>query len=107
VALTGERQRRLVRQGKSQTMNSRHITGHAIDIAAWVDGNISWEWKYYYPIADAFIKASQDLDTPLRYGGNWRMKDLRYWDGTGYELVQAYPGNFYDLVHWELPREFY
>ena len=29
------RQRELVKTGKSTTMNSRHLTGHAVDIAPW------------------------------------------------------------------------
>lgn len=101
------RQRRLVAEGKSRTMNSRHLTGHAVDMAAWVNGTVNWDWKYYYPIADAFIEAAKAADIPLRWGGNWRIDDIREWDGSGYDLVQAYPGNFYDLVHWELPRNFY
>lgn len=102
-----KRQAQLVRQGKSQTMNSRHLTGHAVDMAAWVKRGISWKWEHYYPIADAFIEASKALDIPVRWGGNWRVKDLRTWKGTGRELVDAYEGKFYDLVHYELPREFY
>ncbi len=32
---TVERQKELVAKGASQTMNSRHITGHAIDVFAY------------------------------------------------------------------------
>src|SRR6056297_2888142 len=61
-----ERQRQLVAQGKSQTMNSRHLTGHAVDLAPYP---LSWEWEYFYPIADAMIQSCQELDVALRWGG--------------------------------------
>ncbi len=32
------RQAELVRAGASRTLNSRHLTGHAVDLAAFVDG---------------------------------------------------------------------
>ena len=35
---TRDRQQILYDTGKSQTMNSRHLTGHAVDVYAWKDG---------------------------------------------------------------------
>ena len=102
-----ERQRQLYNEGKSQTLNSRHLTGHAIDIAPYVNGDISWEWEYFYPVADAFRKAAQQLDIPLRWGGNWRVNDLRKWHGTAKLLHEKYPGDFPDGPHFELPRRYY
>jgi peptidoglycan L-alanyl-D-glutamate endopeptidase CwlK len=43
------RQRELVKTGKSTTMNSRHLTGHAVDIAPWP---ISWDCKDYWTTQD-------------------------------------------------------
>jgi peptidoglycan L-alanyl-D-glutamate endopeptidase CwlK len=99
-----ERQRQLVAQGKSQTMNSRHLTGHAVDVVPYP---VSWDWDKFYPIADAFIEAAKELDIPLRWGGNWRVDDIREWEGTGEELAKAYPGKFPDGPHFELSREYY
>lgn len=99
-----ERQRELVKAGKSQTMNSRHITGDAIDLVAWP---VSWEHDLFMPIADAVIKAAKDCDVAVRWGGNWKIRDIREWDGTAEELVQDYAdkgGNFFDLPHFEIPR---
>jgi len=96
-----ERQQELVNAGKSKTMNSRHLTGHAIDLVSYP---VSWEFEAFYPIADAVIQASKDLDVQVRWGGNWRVRDLREWNGTAKELVEAYDGKFYDLPHFELPR---
>jgi len=95
------RQRRLVAEGKSQTMHSRHLTGHAVDLVPYP---VSWDWDKFYPIADAMIRASKELDFALRWGGNWRVRDLREWEGTAEELARAYPGSFPDGPHFEIPR---
>ena len=63
------RQRELVKAGKSTTMNSRHLTGHAVDIAPWP---ISWEWEEFYPIADAMKTAAEELEVDLEWGGDWK-----------------------------------
>lgn len=99
-----ERQKKLVAQGKSQTLDSRHITGHAVDLLPYP---ITWDWDYYFPIADAMIKASHELGIPLRWGGNWRVKDLRKWHGTAKHLNSKYPGKFPDGPHFELPKRYY
>lgn len=38
------RQREMVRAGSSQTLRSRHLTGHAVDVVAMPAGVVSWEW---------------------------------------------------------------
>lgn len=95
------RQKKLVARGKSQTMHSRHLTGHAVDLAPYP---LSWDWEKFYPIADAMIEAAQELEVPLRWGGNWKVRDLRGWNGTGKELAKAYKGRFNDGPHFEIPR---
>ena len=37
---TVETQRKYVATGKSRTMNSMHLTGHAVDLVAFVDGKV-------------------------------------------------------------------
>lgn len=72
-----ERQKQLVAEGKSRTMNSRHLTGHAVDIAPWP---ISWEWDKFYLIEDAMKEAASELDIPLEWGGDWtNFKDGPHW----------------------------
>ncbi|EEX9090297.1 M15 family metallopeptidase, partial [Escherichia coli] len=39
---TKERQKQLVAEGKSQTMNSRHLTGDAVDVVAYMGSQVSW-----------------------------------------------------------------
>jgi len=79
---TAARQRELKAAGASQTMNSRHITGHAIDFAVLVGGKVRWDWPLYGPVADAFKKAAKELNVPIIWGGDW--KSLR--DGPHVEL---------------------
>jgi len=70
---TEEEQRELVNEGASQTMNSRHVTGHAIDIAAFDEKyNVTWEGRYYQNIADFMFEAAEDLGVKIEWGGNWQ-----------------------------------
>ena len=79
-----ERQRQLYKSGASQTMNSRHITGHAVDLAPWP---ISWDWARFYPIADAMKQAAKDVGVEIEWGGDWK--------------------SFKDGPHFQLPRSDY
>ncbi|GAA0394848.1 M15 family metallopeptidase [Brevundimonas terrae] len=85
---TPARQKELVKAGASRTQNSRHLTGHAVDIAAWVDGTVRWDWPLYPKIAAAFKQAAKELNTPIIWGGDWP----RLRDGPHFELDRkAYP----------------
>lgn len=85
---TKSRQAELVASGASQTMNSRHLTGHAVDLGAWVTGSVRWDWPLYHKIADAMKQAATELDVPLEWGGDWRTLK----DGPHYQLPwKEYP----------------
>ena len=85
---TVERQKKLVAKGASTTMNSRHLTGHAVDIGAWVDGTVRWDWPLYYKLADAMKQAAKELNVDLEWGGDWKS----FKDGPHYQLSwAAYP----------------
>lgn len=79
---TVARQKQLFAAGASKTMNSRHLTGHALDVAAWVGGTVRWDWPLYAKIAGAFKQAALELDVPIIWGGDW--KSFR--DGPHFEL---------------------
>ena len=79
---TMERQRELVEAGASLTMNSRHLTGHAVDLVAYVGNEVRWDWPLYDKIAAAMFEAARDLGIPLEWGGNW--KTLK--DGPHFQL---------------------
>lgn len=72
---TVDRQRALVAAGASQTMKSRHITGHAVDLAALVLGEVRWDWPLYAKLAGAMKAAAKEVAVPLEWGGDWKMKD--------------------------------
>ena len=82
-----ERQKQLVSQGASKTMNSRHITGHAVDLAPMIAGEVRWDWPLYHKLAKIVKAAAADEKVPLQWGGDWRA--------------------FKDGPHWELPWKFY
>ncbi|MEG1214580.1 MAG: M15 family metallopeptidase [Leclercia sp.] len=85
---TVERQEQLVAEGKSQTMNSRHLSGHAIDVFAYPAPAGSWDGKWYQRISEAFKQAGKELGTPVEWGGDW--KTLK--DGPHFQLPYAdYP----------------
>lgn len=73
-----ERQRALYAQGRTVagdivtwTMQSEHLTGRAVDLAAWVGGTVSWKEQYYRRIADAMLEASAILQIPIQWGGHF------------------------------------
>ena len=85
---TAERQAALVAGGASRTLKSRHLTGHAVDVAALIDGQIRWDWPLYGRIAEAFKAAARERGVPIFWGGDW--KTLR--DGPHFELDRkAFP----------------
>lgn len=98
VVTCGERsvkeQRALYHSGASKTMNSRHIpktptdghvnfpVSHAIDVAAWMNGGIRWDWPLYDSIAVAIKRAAQELNIPIEWGGDWQS----FRDGPHFQL---------------------
>ena len=107
---TEREQEELVARGASQTMNSKHLTGDAVDVVAYIGSRISWELNLYDEIADAFKEASIKEGVPIKWGGAWSVPDLRDWEGTAEEAMNAYidlrrsEGRraFIDAPHFEL-----
>lgn len=79
---TLETQKLYVQRGVSKTMNSRHLTGHAVDLAVWL-GTIRWEQALYDELASAVKQAAREVDVTVQWG-----YDLWGWDSP----------------HWQLPR---
>jgi peptidoglycan L-alanyl-D-glutamate endopeptidase CwlK len=93
---TPERQAALVEAGASRTLKSRHLTGHAVDLAYWLDdgdgtpeaGEIRWDWPLYSQIAAAMKAAARAEGVKLVWGGDWQS----FRDGPHFELDRkAYP----------------
>lgn len=107
-----ERQRHLFHTGASKTLNSRHLTGDAVDLAWWRDGAISWDtgslrgyydlesvleynsddYTGYQEIGVSMLAAARELGIPLRWGADW--------DSDGKHTDHS----FLDFVHFEIPR---
>lgn len=68
---TKARQEDLVASGASSTMNSRHLTGHAIDLVAYIGSEVRWDWPLYDELARAMKEAALGLGIPLEWGGDW------------------------------------
>jgi peptidoglycan L-alanyl-D-glutamate endopeptidase CwlK len=84
---TVERQRSLFASGASRTLDSRHLTGHAVDLAPWIRGSVSWEWTDYHRLAPSVKRAAAEVGIPVEWGGDWK--------------------SFPDGPHWQLPRSAY
>lgn len=79
---TMEKQLEYVRSGASQTLASRHLTGHAVDLAAFVGSELRWDWPLYAKIAAAMKQAAKELSIPIVWGGDWK----KFPDGPHFEL---------------------
>ena len=110
-------QRRLVDEGRSKTMNSRHLPQDngfvcAVDLAALEGGTVSWRPDVYFDLAKAMQKACRELRTPVEWGGCW--EDLSTSESV-YELHARYVARkaaqgrrpFFDGPHFQLPKRVY
>ena len=103
----------LFERGATQTRRSQHTVGHAVDVAAWVDGAFSWEHRHYANIAIAFAWAAVEKGCPIRWGAAWTTPDIRFALARPDGLVEARRAYvekrtkqgrkpFVDAVHFEL-----
>ena len=58
-------QKELVRQGKSQTLKSKHIDGLAVDLIILRGKDVIWDFEAYRPLGDYWEKLGGI------WGGNW------------------------------------
>ena len=77
-----KRQRELVAAGASKTLKSRHLSGHAIDFAPVVGGEVTWKWPAFPIVAGAFKRAGRELGIAVVWGGDW----TSFRDGPHIEL---------------------
>lgn len=85
---TEARQRELVAAGASTTMKSRHLTGHAVDIAPYAAKKLRWDWPLFHQLAPVIKQAAADVGVPIEWGGDWQT----FPDGPHFQLPWAdYP----------------
>jgi peptidoglycan L-alanyl-D-glutamate endopeptidase CwlK len=77
---TLETQKKYVKEGRSKTLNSRHLTGHAVDLAPMIGGKIVWDWPVYHRLAKIIKAAAAAENVPIQWGGDWRFKDGPHWE---------------------------
>lgn len=83
-----QRQRELFARRATKTMNSRHLTGHAVDLHPWpFDGDVDGDgtpngadWDQYKPIMLAMKQAAKEMNIALECGYDWG------WDAPHYQL---------------------
>ena len=77
---TVERQKQLVAKGASKTMNSKHITGHAVDIARWLTvksagiGRCTISWPHHQK------QSAKEMGVNITWGGDWKFMDGPHWE---------------------------
>lgn len=81
-----ERQAQLMAAGASMTMDSRHLTGHAIDLAVKIGGKVDWSWPPFHRLGMLMKSNARLLDVPIVWGGDW----TTFKDGPHFELDRAY-----------------
>jgi peptidoglycan L-alanyl-D-glutamate endopeptidase CwlK len=87
-----QRQVALIKAGASQTMNSRHLTGHAVDLAVKLRGQVRWDWPLYDELGRHLKVTARDMGIRLTWGGDW----VTFRDGPHFELDKAlYPVQSY------------
>ena len=108
---TLEEQRALVEKGASQTMKSKHLDGHAVDLMAYIGSRGSWELNLYDEIADAMAEAAREVDVPIRWGAAWTISNIaQFHGGTMEDAMNSYIDErrsqnrrpFIDGPHFEL-----
>ena len=105
-----ERQEELVRVGASQTMKSKHLTGHAVDLVAYINGRVSWELSIYDEIAAAIRAAALRTGLRIVWGGAWSVGNICEWYGSMEAAMQSYIDDrrskgrrpFIDAPHFEM-----
>jgi len=78
-----ERQQQLYNDGKSQTLNSKHLYGKAVDLGVLKDGTVTWDKDAYQKLSVCVKQAASELNVNIRWGGDFRS----FYDGPHFELV--------------------
>ena len=83
-------QRRYVASGASKTLNSRHLTGDALDLEVKYAGKKTdaQDWHWVRKINTVMQQASRDVGIPVEWGGNWKT----FKDGFHFQLPWSYHG---------------
>ena len=96
---TAARQKELVAAGKSRTLDSKHLTGHAVDLVVMPGGKPDWSPKTYTGLARTFAQVALEAGLPIRWGGSWR-----WISGPNCHDFPFLSAKFFDGPHFETER---
>mgnify|MGYP002024098222 CR=1 FL=1 len=108
---TEKEQEALLAKGATQTMKSKHLTGDAVDLMAYLDnGRASWELNLYDEIADAMKESARKNELSIRWGASWHINDITKWNESMEDAMNSYVDlrrsqgrrPFIDAPHFEL-----
>ena len=107
---TEKEQEALLAKGATTTMRSKHLTGDAVDLMAYIDGRASWELNLYDDIADAMKEAARKNELSIRWGAAWHINDITNWNESMEDAMNSYVDlrrsqgrrPFIDAPHFEL-----
>jgi peptidoglycan L-alanyl-D-glutamate endopeptidase CwlK len=86
---TLEEQKILKAKGASKTLRSRHLTGHAVDLACTIKGHVRWDWPLYDRLAKRMKAAAKAENVLIEAGADW----VSFKDGPHFQLPwKQYPG---------------
>lgn len=111
---TMERQRKLVAQGVSQTLRSKHLPqadglAWAVDMVPYVRGELKWDEHACDAFAEAVHWAANEYDLDITWGGAWGRSLRDYTSAAAAkwayyeECSRKGKTPFYDGAHFELP----
>lgn len=83
---TRERQLALIKAGASKTLESRHLTGHAVDVACLVNEEVRWDWPLYRTLAKHIKEVAKRERVYIVWGGDWKS----FPDGPHFELDKRF-----------------
>jgi peptidoglycan LD-endopeptidase CwlK len=98
---TLDRQRKLLAEGASRTMKSRHLTGHAVDLGVLIDGSVRWDWGLYLRLGERAASLAEKV--PVRWGGTWKLLSAIQGPITAKILSRSFP----DGPHFEIDPKKY
>ena len=99
-----ERQKELLAQKKTWTLNSKHLKqsdgfSHAVDLVPLVSGKLAWDKCQL--VKEAMFRAAEKVGIKIRWGGDWNQngssKDEHQkgsYDGPHFELIGTTKGCF-------------
>ena len=87
---TETEQRALLEKGATTTMKSKHLTGDAVDLMAYIGSRGSWELNLYDDLADAMKWAATEEGVAIRWGAAWHIPDISTWNNTMEEAMLSY-----------------